>query len=115
VLGVSDFALLLILFIFLTTIHLIYILFERLGGYLPPEITQLAGWTAVDDVTLRAFETLREARGEEHTDEENQRLYEFHKKLKEIEQAIEQKYRDALAGTYAGFRISKALVLFSAG
>ena len=37
-LGVSDFALLLILFMFLTTIHIIYVVFEGVGEYLPPAI-----------------------------------------------------------------------------
>jgi hypothetical protein len=115
VLGVSDFALLLILFMFLTTIHIIYVVFERIGQYLPPAILPLPGWSAIDDVTLEAFDVLREARGEEHTDEENQRLYEFKKKLGDIEQANEDAYAAELAGTNAAFRISKAFILFSAG
>ena len=36
-------------------------------------------------VAHKAFETLRVARGEEHSEEENQRLYEFSKKLRAIE------------------------------
>src|SRR5690606_8440903 len=63
VLGVSDFALLLILFVFLTTIHIIYVVFDRIGAYLPPAIIPLSGWEANDDVTLAAFDILREARG----------------------------------------------------
>lgn len=114
VLGVSDFALLLILFMFLTTIHIIYVVFERVGQYLPPAILPLPGWSAIDEMALKAFDILGEARGEEHTDEENQRLYEFKKKLREIEQQIEDKYRSELEGINSGFRISKALVLFAA-
>lgn len=113
VLGVSDFALLLILFVFLTTIHIIYVVFDRIGGYLPPAIVPLSGWEANDDVTLTAFDILREARGEEHTDEENQRLYQFKKKLREIEQAIEERYRSEVEGIAAAYRISKAFVVFS--
>lgn len=115
VLGVSDFALLLILFMFLTTIHIIYVVFRRIGEYLPPAILPLPGWTATDDVTLSAFDILRDARGEEHTEEENQRLYEFKKKLKEIEDGIEEKYRAELEGVNAAFSISKTFILFSAG
>lgn len=115
VLGVSDFALLLILFVFLTSIHIIYVVFRRVGEYLPPAIIPLPGWAATDDVTLSAFDILREARGEEHTDEENQRLYEFKKKLKDIEDGIEEEYRVELEGVNAAFSISKSFVLFSAG
>ena len=115
VLGVSDFALLLILFVFLTSIHIIYVVFRRVGEYLPPAIIPLPGWAATDDVTLSAFDILREARGEEHTDEENQRLYEFKKKLKDIEDGIEEKYRVELEGVNAAFSISKSFVLFSTG
>jgi len=113
VLGVSDFALLLILFMFLTTIHIIYVVFERIGQYLPPAILPLPGWSAIDEMTLKAFDILGEARGEEHTDEENQRLYEFKKKLREIEQEIEDKYRSELEGINSGFRIAKTFILFS--
>lgn len=115
VLGVSDFALLLILFVFLTTIHIIYVLFDRVGAYLPPAIIPLSGWEANDDVTLTAFDLLREARGEEHTDEENQRLYEFKKKLREIEETIEQKYAEETEGMATAYRIAKTFVLFSVG
>jgi hypothetical protein len=115
VLGVSDFALLLILFVFLTTIHIIYVLFDRIGAYLPPAIIPLSGWEANDDVTLTAFDLLREARGEEHTDEENQRLYEFKKKLREIEETIEQKYAEETEGMATAYRIAKTFVLFSVG
>lgn len=114
VLGVSDFALLLILFMFLTTIHIIYVAFERIGQYLPPAILPLPGWSAIDEMTLKAFDILGEARGEEHTDEENQRLYVFKKKLRDIEQQIEDKYRRGLEGINAGFRISKTFIVFSA-
>jgi hypothetical protein len=112
-LGVSEFALVLILFIFVTTIHLIYIVFERVGDYLPPAIVPIEGWGAIDDVTLKAFDTLREARGEEHTEEENQRLYEFKKKLKQIERDSDTEYEQKLGGAYATFRIAKTFVLFS--
>lgn len=115
VLGVSDFALLLILFVFLTTIHIIYVLFDRVGAYLPPAIIPLSGWEANDDVTLTAFDLLREARGEEHTDEENQRLYQFKKKLREIEETIEQKYAEETEGMATAYRIAKTFVLFSVG
>lgn len=113
VLGVSDFALLLILFVFLTTIHIIYVVFNRLGDYLPPAIVPLSGWEANDDVTLTAFDILREARGEEHTDEENQRLYQFKNKLREIERSIEERYSSEVEGIAAAYRISKAFVVFS--
>jgi hypothetical protein len=113
ILGVSDFALLLILFIFLTTIHLIYVGFENLGFYLPPAIIPLSGWMAIDDITWKAFQTLREARGEEHTEEENQRLYEFSKKLRQIEVDSDDRTREKIQGTLAAFRISKTFVAFS--
>ena len=113
VLGVSDFALLLILFVFLTTIHIIYVVFDRIGAYLPPAIIPLSGWEANDDVTLAAFDILREARGEEHTDEENQRLYEFKKKLREIEQQTGQSYEEEIGAISTAFRISKTFILFS--
>lgn len=115
VLGVSDFALLLILFVFLTTIHLIYVVFEQVGRYIPPAIVPLSGWTAIDDVTHSAFEVLRAARGKEHTDEENQRLYEFNKKLREIEQEFDARSGGNLAGVQAAFAIAKTFVVFSAG
>jgi hypothetical protein len=114
VLGVSDFALLLIFFLFLTTIHLLYVAFKRIGEYIPPAIVPLSGWDAIDDVTLTAFDILREARGEEHTDEENQRLYEFKKKLREIEQSTEAAYHDEIAGVSAAYDIAKAFIVFSA-
>ncbi len=114
-LGVSDFAILLILFIFLTTIHLTYVLFESVGYYLPPAIVPLAGWTAIDDITHKAFETLRVARGEEHTEEENQRLYEFSKKLRGIEVESDERTKAEVQGPLAAFRISKAFVVFSLG
>lgn len=112
-LGVSDFALVLILFVFVTTIHLIYVVFERVGDYLPPAIVPVDGWGAIDDVTTRTFETLRAARGEEHTEEENQRLYEFSKKLKRIERDFDAEYEQKLHGAYATFRIAKTFVVFS--
>ena len=114
VLGVSDFALLLILFVFLTTIHIVYVVFNRLGTYIPPAIIPLSSWEANDDVTLAAFDILREARGEEHTDEENQRLYEFKKKLREIEQTTEAAYHDEIAGVSTAYNISKTFVVFTA-
>lgn len=113
VLGVADFALLLIFFLFLTTIHLLYVAFKRVGEYLPPAILPLSGWDAIDDVTLSAFDILREARGEEHTDEENQRLYEFKKKLRDIEQTTEAGYHDEIEGVQAAYKISKTFILFT--
>jgi hypothetical protein len=112
-LGVSDFAILLILFIFLTTIHLTYVLFESLGYYLPPAIVPVSGWTAIDDITHKAFETLRVARGKRHTEEENQRLYEFSKKLREIEVASDEATKAKVQGPLATFRIAKTFVVFS--
>jgi len=113
VLGVSDFALLLIFFLFLTTIHLLYIAFRRVGEYIPPAIVPLSGWAAIDDVTYSAFDILREARGEEHTDEENQRLYEFKKKLREIERAAETEYAAETESEIAAYSIAKAFVVFT--
>ncbi len=112
VLGVSDFALLLIFFLFLTTIHLLYVAFRRVGEYIPPAIVPLSGWVAVEDVTHVAFDILREARGEEHTDEENQRLYEFKKKLHEIEASTDARYSDQIAGVVSAYSISKAMIVF---
>lgn len=112
-LGVSDFAILLILFIFLTTIHLAYVMFESIGYYLPPAIVPLSGWTAIDDITHKSFQTLRVARGEEHSEEENQRLYEFSKKLREIEVASDDYTRNKVQGTLATFRIAKTFVVLS--
>jgi hypothetical protein len=112
-LGVSEFALVLILFIFVTTIHLIYIVFEKVGDFLPPAIVPVEGWGAIGDVTVRAFETLRAARGEEHSEDENQRLYEFTKKLKQIERDFDAEYEQKLRSHYATFRIAKTFVLFS--
>ena len=111
VLGVSDFALLLIFFLFLTTIHLLYVIFMRTGEFIPPAVTPLSGWEAIDDVTLTAFDILREARGEEHTDDENQRLYEFKKKLREIEKANEAAYHDEIAGVSAAYSIAKSMIV----
>ena len=112
-LGVSDFAILFILFIFLTTIHLVYVLFESIGYYLPPAIVPASGWAAIDGITHKAFETLRIARGEEHTEEENQRLYEFAKKLRGIEVESDDYTKAKVQGTLATFRISKTFVVFS--
>lgn len=114
VLGVSDFALLLIFFLFLTTIHLLYVVFNRIGQYLPPAIVPLSGWEAIDDVTLTAFDILREARGEEHTNDENQRLYEFKKKLREIEKATEAEFHEEIEGVSTAYSISKAFIVFTA-
>ncbi len=111
-LGVSEFALLLIFFLFLTTIHLLYVVFKGIGEYIPPAIIPLSGWAAIDDLTLSAFDILREARGEEHTDEENQRLYEFKKKLREIESANEAAYHDEIAGVSSAYCISKTMIVF---
>ncbi|MET0575490.1 MAG: hypothetical protein ABWZ83_06465 [Mesorhizobium sp.] len=113
ILGVSDFALLLILFIFMTTIHLIYVAFASVGFYLPPAIVPLSGWTAIDDITWKGFQTLREARGKRHTEDENQRLYEFSKKLRQIEIDSDERTRDKVQGPLATFRISKTFVVFS--
>lgn len=112
-LGVSDFAILFILFIFLTTIHLTYVLAESIGYYLPPAIIPVSGWSAIDGITHKAFETLRIARGEEHTEEENQRLYEFAKKLRAIEVESDDYTKNKVQGTLAAFRISKTFALFS--
>lgn len=114
-LGVSDFAILLILFIFLTTIHLTYVMFESLGYYLPPAIVPLSGWAAVDDITHKAFETLRVARGKRHTEEENQRLYEFSKKLRGIEVESDEATSAKVQGTLATFRIAKTFFVFALG
>lgn len=113
ILGVSDFALLLIFFLFLTAIHITYIACERVGDYIPPAIVPLPGWTAIEDLTSSTFDILREARGEEHTEEENQRLFEFRRKLEEIGDAIEAKYKDGLGAIYAAFRVSKSFIVFS--
>jgi hypothetical protein len=113
ILGVSDFALLLILFVFLTAIHIIHVAFDRIGTYLPPAIVPLSGWDAIDDLTRPAFIALRAARSSESAHLENQRLFEFDKKLREINAANEAKYRLELDGIYAAFRISKAFVLFA--
>lgn len=113
ILGVSEFALLLILFLFLTAIHIIYLVFERLGSYIPPAIVPLPGWQAIDDLTGSTFDILREARGEEHTDEENQRLYEFRSKLEHLDAENEMEHSDEISAVSTAFRIAKAFVLFS--
>lgn len=115
ILGVSEFALLLIFFIFVTVIHLTYVIFVRVGGYIPPAIVPLSGWEAIKDLTEPTFHILREARGEEHTEEENQRLFEFSRKLEAIDAANEKKYEEALATTYEVFNVSKSFILFAAG
>lgn len=112
-LGVSDVAIFLILFIFVTTIHLTYVMFEAIGYYLPPNIVPASGWAAIDDITHKAFETLRVARGEEHTEEENQRLYEFSKKLRAIEVESDEYTKNKVQGTLSAFRISKTFVVLS--
>lgn len=112
-LGVSEFAILFILFIFLTSIHLTYVLFESIGYYLPPAIIPASGWAAIDGMTHKAFETLRIARGEEHSEEENQRLYEFARKLRGIEVERDDYTKNKVQGTLATFRISKTFVVFS--
>ena len=115
ILGVSEFALLLILFLFLTAIHLVYLAFERIGTYIPPAIVPLPGWEAIDDLTGSTFDILREARGEEHTDEENQRLYEFRAKLEDLDAENELEHRDEIAAVSTAFSIAKAFVVFSLG
>lgn len=112
ILGVSDFALLLIFFLFITAIHLTYVAFERIGDYIPPAIVPLPSWTAIEDLTRASFDILREARGQEHTPDENQRLFEFRRKLEAIDAANELEYKDKLAGPYNVFRVSKSLMLF---
>lgn len=112
-LGVSDFAILLILFIFLTTIHLIYMAFNAIGRYLPPSVLPISGWMAVEHVTARPFETLRRARGEEASEEENQRLYEFKRKLRDMELTSREKYKERLEQRYETFRVAKSFVAFS--
>jgi hypothetical protein len=113
ILGVSDFALLLIFFLFLTAIHITYVGFERVGEYIPPAILPLPGWNAIDDLTSTTFDILRDARGEEHSEEENQRLFEFKRKLEEIDAENEVKYEAGLAIVYAAFGISKSFILFA--
>lgn len=112
-LGVSDVAIFLILFIFVTTIHITYVMFESIGYYLPPTIVPASGWAAIDDITHKAFETLRVARGEEHTEEENQRLYEFSKKLRAIEVESDEYTKNKVQATLSTFRISKTFVVLS--
>lgn len=113
ILGVSEFALLLLFFLFVTAIHLTYVAFERVGRYIPPAIVPFSGWQAIADLTQPTFEILREARGEEHTDEENQRLFEFSRKLEAIDAANEQRYAEEIASTYAAFRVAKTFIVFS--
>jgi hypothetical protein len=112
ILGVSDFALLLIFFLFVTAIHLTYVAFEKVGDYIPPAIVPLPSWTAIEDLTRAAFDILRDARGTRHTEEENQRLFEFRRKLEAIDAANELEYKEKLGGTYNVFRVSKSLMLF---
>lgn len=114
ILGVSEFALLLIFFLFLTAIHITYVAFERIGDYIPPAIVPLDGWTAIEDLTSSTFDVLRDARGREHTESENQRLFEFRRKLEEIGAAVEAKYADRLSAIYAAFRVSKSFIVFTA-
>lgn len=114
ILGVSEFALLLIFFLFLTAIHITYVAFERVGDYIPPAIVPLDGWTAIEDLTSSTFDILRDARGEEHSESENQRLFEFRRKLEVIGDTVEAKYADGLAATYAVFRVSKSFIVFTA-
>ena len=87
---------------------------NRIGHCLPRAIVPLSGWEAIDDVTLTAFDILRDARGEEHTDEENQRLYYFKKKLREMAQAKEAEYHDEIEGVSTAYSISKAFIVFTA-
>ena len=113
ILGVSDFALLLILFVFLTTIHIVHVGFDRVGRYIPPAIVPLSGWDAIEDLTHPAFEILRDARGSEHTDAENQRLFEFERKLREIDAENEESWRVELEDVNSAYRIAKAMTLFA--
>lgn len=113
ILGVSDFAMLLIFFLFLTAIHLTFIAFDRVGHYIPPAIVPLPGWDAIEDMFKPAFDLLREARGEEHTDGENQRLFEFRRKLEAIDTENEDKHESQLEAVNTAFRISKSFVVFS--
>lgn len=113
ILGVSDFALLLIFFLFLTAIHITYVAFERVGDYIPPAILPLDGWTAIEDLTSSTFAILRDARGRDHSESENQRLFEFRRKLEEIGDAVEEKYAAGLEATYAVFRVSKSFIVFT--
>ncbi len=113
ILGVSEFAMLLIFFLFLTAIHITYAAFDRVGHYIPPAIVPLPGWDAIEDMFRPAFDLLREARGEEHTDEENQRLFEFRRKLEAIDTENEARHEAQLAAVNAAFRISKSFVVFS--
>jgi len=115
ILGVSEFALLLIFFIFVTVIHLTYVVFERVGGYIPPAIVPLSGWDAIKDLTEPTFQILREARGEEHTEDENQRLFEFSRKLEAIDDANEARYAEALKATNAVFNVAKTFIVFAIG
>lgn len=114
ILGVSEFALLLIFFLFLTAIHLTYLAFDRIGDYIPPAIIPLPGAEAIKDLTGATFPILRDARGEEHSDAENQRLYEFSRKLERIDEENEAKYREELKAVYDAFSISKTFIIFSA-
>lgn len=113
ILGVSDFAIVLIAFLFVTAIHITYLAFDRIGHYIPPAIVALPGWDAIEDITQEGFDLLREARGTEHTDAENQRLFEFRRKLESREERNEDTYRAELSATNAAFRISKSMMLFA--
>ena len=113
ILGVSEFAMLLIFFLFLTAIHLTYAAFDRVGHYIPPAIVPLPGWDAIEDMFKPAFDLLREARGEEHTDEENQRLFEFRRKLEAIDTENEARHESQLEAVNAAFRISKSFIVFA--
>lgn len=53
ILGVSEFAMLLLFFLFVTAIHLTYVAFERIRIYIPPAIMPLSGWQAIEDLTRR--------------------------------------------------------------
>ena len=113
ILGVSDFALLLIFFLFLTAIHVVFVAFDRLGHYIPPAIVPLPGWQAIDDLTGPTFDILREARGAEHTEEENQRLFEFKRKLEAIDTANEESHAEEIATISSAFRVAKTMAVFS--
>lgn len=113
ILGVSDFALLLIFFLFLTAIHVVFVAFDRLGHYIPPAIVPLPGWQAIDDLTGPTFDILRDARGEDHSEAENQRLFEFKRKLEAIDASNEERHAEEIATISGAFRVAKTMAVFS--
>ncbi len=113
ILGVSDFALLLIFFLFLTAIHITFVAFDRIGHYIPPAIIPLPGWDAIEDMAGSAFDILRRARGRAHSEAENQRLFEFRRKLEAIDAANEKKHLEEVTAINTAFRISKTFIVFT--